>query len=51
MHLFTAIRDQIVIVTKLGFSIDAVPGERSAGLNSRPDNVKQATNVTPVGSS
>jgi aryl-alcohol dehydrogenase-like predicted oxidoreductase len=36
------VRDQVVIATKFGFNIDPVTGERSAGLNSRPDHIKQA---------
>ncbi|OUJ11611.1 aldo/keto reductase [Acetobacter sp. DsW_063] len=35
------LRDQVVIATKFGFNIDPATGERSAGVNSRPDHVRQ----------
>jgi aryl-alcohol dehydrogenase-like predicted oxidoreductase len=37
------IRDQVVIATKFGWNIDAQSGERHAGLNSRPEHIKIAT--------
>ncbi len=37
------IRDQVVISTKFGFNIDPQTGERRAGLNSRPEHIKIAT--------
>lgn len=35
------IRDQVVIATKFGFDIDQTTGQRGAGVNSRPDQVRQ----------
>lgn len=35
-------REQVVIATKFGFDIDAATGERSAGVNSRPEHIKAA---------
>jgi aryl-alcohol dehydrogenase-like predicted oxidoreductase len=37
------IRDQVVIATKFGWNIDPDTGERRAGLNSRPEHIKVAT--------
>ena len=37
------IRDQVVIATKFGWNIDPQTGERRAGLNSRPEHIKVAT--------
>lgn len=37
------IRDQVIIATKFGWNIDPQTGERRAGLNSRPEHVKAAT--------
>jgi aryl-alcohol dehydrogenase-like predicted oxidoreductase len=37
------IRDQVVIATKFGWNIDPQTGERRAGLNSRPEYIKVAT--------
>jgi len=37
------IRDQVVIATKFGWNIDPRTGERRAGLNSRPEHIKVAT--------
>ena len=37
------IRDQVVIATKFGWNIDPATGERHAGLNSRPEHIKVAT--------
>jgi aryl-alcohol dehydrogenase-like predicted oxidoreductase len=34
------VRDQVVIATKFGFDIDLHTGERSGGVNSRPEHVK-----------
>jgi len=36
-------RDQVVIATKFGWNIDPATGERRAGLNSRPDHIRVAT--------
>jgi aryl-alcohol dehydrogenase-like predicted oxidoreductase len=33
-------RDQVVIATKFGFDIDLQTGERSGGVNSRPEHIK-----------
>lgn len=35
------IRDQVVIATKFGFNIDQSTGNRGAGVNSRPDQIRQ----------
>ena len=37
------IRDQVVIATKFGWNIDPQTGERRAGLDSRPEHIKVAT--------
>ncbi len=37
------IRDQVVIATKFGWNIDPQTGERRAGLNSRAEHIKTAT--------
>ena len=37
------IRAQVVIATKFGWNIDPETGERRAGLNSRPEHIKSAT--------
>lgn len=37
------IRGQVVIATKFGWNIDPETGERRAGLNSRPEHIKVAT--------
>ena len=34
-------RDQVVIATKFGFDIDTKTGQRSRGLNSRPDHIRE----------
>ena len=34
-------RDQVVIATKFGFDIDTKTGQRSGGLNSRPDHIRE----------
>jgi aryl-alcohol dehydrogenase-like predicted oxidoreductase len=34
------IRDEVVIATKFGFDIDLATGERSGGMNSRPEHIK-----------
>ncbi len=34
------VRDRVVIATKFGFDIDLRTGERSGGVNSRPEHVK-----------
>ena len=36
------VRDQVVIASKFGWNIDAATGQRSPGLNSRPDHIRQA---------
>jgi aryl-alcohol dehydrogenase-like predicted oxidoreductase len=36
-------REQVVIATKFGWEIDPETGERSGGLNSRPEHIKVAT--------
>jgi len=35
------IRDQVVIATKFGFDIDPKTGQRSGGLNSRPEHIRE----------
>lgn len=37
------IRDQVVIATKFGFDIDQKTGQRSGGLNSRPEHIREVT--------
>ncbi|MBZ5618648.1 MAG: aldo/keto reductase [Acidobacteriia bacterium] len=37
------IRNQVVIATKFGWNIDPETGQRRAGLNSRPEHIKVAT--------
>lgn len=37
------IREQVVIATKFGWNIDPETGERRAGLNSRPEHIRAAT--------
>jgi aryl-alcohol dehydrogenase-like predicted oxidoreductase len=39
-------RDQVVIATKFGFDIDPKTGERRAGLNSRPEHIKEVAEVS-----
>jgi aryl-alcohol dehydrogenase-like predicted oxidoreductase len=39
------IRDTVVLATKFGFDIDPVTGERRAGLNSRPDHIRQVVDA------
>jgi len=34
-------RDQVAIATKFGFDIDLKTGQRSGGLNSRPDHIRE----------
>jgi len=36
------IRDQVIIATKFGFDIDPVTGKRGAGVNSKPEHIRQA---------
>ena len=36
------LRDQVVIATKFGFDIDPETGQRSGGLNRRPEHIKKA---------
>jgi aryl-alcohol dehydrogenase-like predicted oxidoreductase len=36
------IRDKVVIATKFGFDIDPKTGQRRAGLNSRPEHIREA---------
>jgi aryl-alcohol dehydrogenase-like predicted oxidoreductase len=40
------IRDRIVIATKFGFDIDPETGERRAGVNSRPEHIKQVAEAS-----
>ena len=40
------IRDEVVIATKFGFNIDQRTGERGAGVNSRPDHVRQVVDAS-----
>jgi aryl-alcohol dehydrogenase-like predicted oxidoreductase len=35
------IRDKVTIATKFGFDIDQKTGQRGAGVNSRPDHIRQ----------
>lgn len=35
------IRDQVVIATKFGFDVDLKTGQRSGGMNSRPDHIRE----------
>lgn len=35
-------RSEVVIATKFGFNIDPVTGQRSAGVNSRPEHIRVA---------
>src|SRR5207245_11322068 len=35
------IRNQVVIATKFGFDIDPKTGQRSGGLNSRPEHIRE----------
>jgi aryl-alcohol dehydrogenase-like predicted oxidoreductase len=37
------VRDKVVIATKFGFDIDPKTGERRAGLNSRPEHIREVT--------
>jgi len=37
------VRDQVVIATKFGWNIDQDTGARQKGLNSRPEQIKRAT--------
>jgi aryl-alcohol dehydrogenase-like predicted oxidoreductase len=39
------IRDQVVIATKFGFDIDPKTGQRSGGLNSRPEHIRDVTDA------
>jgi len=39
-------RDQVLIATKFGFDIDPATGERRAGLNSRPQHIKQVVEAS-----
>ncbi|WP_018636482.1 aldo/keto reductase [Parafrankia elaeagni] len=36
------VRDRVVIASKFGWDIDPATGQRRGGLNSRPDNIRQA---------
>jgi aryl-alcohol dehydrogenase-like predicted oxidoreductase len=40
------IRNQVVIATKFGFDIDPATGERRAGLDSRPEHIKQVVEAS-----
>ncbi len=35
-------RQQVVIATKFGFDIDSKTGQRRAGVNSRPEHIREA---------
>src|SRR5258707_7689679 len=37
------IRDQVIIATKFGWNIDPQTGERLGGVNSRPEQIRTAT--------
>jgi aryl-alcohol dehydrogenase-like predicted oxidoreductase len=39
------IRDQVVIATKFGFDIDPKTGQRSGGLNSRPEHIRDVADA------
>jgi aryl-alcohol dehydrogenase-like predicted oxidoreductase len=39
-------REQVVIATKFGFDIDPATGERRAGLDSRPEHIKQVVEAS-----
>jgi aryl-alcohol dehydrogenase-like predicted oxidoreductase len=39
------LRDRVVISTKFGFDIDPKTGERRAGLNSRPEHIRQVVDA------
>jgi aryl-alcohol dehydrogenase-like predicted oxidoreductase len=39
------IRDQVVIATKFGFDIDPKTGQRSGGLNSRPEHIREVVDA------
>ena len=36
------VRDRVVIASKFGWAIDPATGERTGGLNSRPESIRQA---------
>ena len=40
------IRDEVVIATKFGFDIDQRTGARGAGVNSRPDQIRQVVDAS-----
>jgi len=40
------VRDQIVIATKFGFDIDPETGRRGAGVNSRPEHIRQVAEAS-----
>jgi len=40
------VRDEVVIATKFGFNVDPRTGERGAGLNSRPDHIRQVVDAS-----
>jgi len=39
-------RDQVVVATKFGFDLDPASGERRAGLNSRPEHIRQVVEAS-----
>src|SRR6266511_3898319 len=39
-------RDQVVIATKFGFDIDPDTGQRGAGVNSRPEHIRQVAEAS-----
>ena len=40
------VRDQVVIATKFGFDIDSDTGQRGAGVNSRPEHIRQVAEAS-----
>jgi aryl-alcohol dehydrogenase-like predicted oxidoreductase len=42
---FEAIRDEVMIATKFGLDIDPQTGQQLGGLNSRPENIRAATDA------
>jgi aryl-alcohol dehydrogenase-like predicted oxidoreductase len=39
------IRDQVVIATKFGFDLDPKTGQRTGGLNSRPEHIREVVDA------
>jgi aryl-alcohol dehydrogenase-like predicted oxidoreductase len=40
------VRDKVVIATKFGFNIDPDTGERSGGVNSKPEHIRQVAEAS-----